>query len=461
MAPHRERPAGPPPGPRATTADDARLRAEAVAAAERRIAERFARLHATTAALSAALTPAQVAAAIAWRGAGLPAAVGCAVAVARDPGGALEIAAARGEVERLSGDGPELPADAPGPLAAAVRERRPLFVAGDEARAQDIVASSYGFPREPLRALAALPLEAGERVLGAVGVAFAEPLAFDEEERAFLQAFAHACAQALERARLYAAEREARLEAQRAEEAARRAVELEERLAGIVGHDLRTPLAAITMSVAVLLRRGGLAEDQRRTLGRIGASAGRMGRIIRDLLDFTRLRNEGAIPIHAQPTDLAQLAERAAAELAAAHPSRDVLLDAERAAPLDGDADRLTQVITNLAANALQHGPPDAPVTISVGTEGDDRVLRVHNEGPPIPDDVLAHVFEPFRRGVAGGEGGSLGLGLFIVREVVRAHGGTVEVTSAPGEGTTFTIRLPSRPWEGAEASSGRPAPER
>ena len=460
MAVRREHPVTP-PGQRApTAADEARLRAEAVAVAERRIADRFARLHATTAALSAALTPAQVATAIASRGAALPGAAGCAVAVVTAADAPLDVAATRGEVAHLCGGAPALSLDSAAPLAAAVRDRRPLFIGGEAARARDLVASTFGLAKEPLRALVALPLEAGERVLGAVGVEFAEPLALDDEERAFLGSFAHACAQALERARLYAAEREARLEAQRAEEAARRAVEMEERLAGIVGHDLRTPLAAITMSVSVLMQRGGLGEAQRRTLARIGASAGRMARIIRDLLDFTRVRNEGAIPIERRPTDLVQVAERAIAELGAAHPGREIRLDARTAALLPVDPDRLGQVVTNLGANALQHGPAESPVTVTIAPEGGGIALRVHNGGPPIPADLLPQMFEPFRRGREGGEGGSLGLGLFIVREVVRAHGGSVEVSSTPSDGTTFTVRLPLRSHE-AEASSGSPAPGR
>jgi signal transduction histidine kinase len=460
MAAHRERPGTLPGYPPAVAAEEARQRAEATAVAERRIADRFARLHATTAALSAALTPAQVAAVIAWRGAALPGAVGCAVVLVPGPGAPLAVAQARGEVDRLTGGAQALPFDSELPLAAAVRERRPLFVGGQIARARDLVAATFGLPQSALRSLAALPLESGERVLGAVGVELADPLSFDEEERAFLDAFAHACGQALERARLYEAEREARLEAQRAEEAARRAVEMEEQLAGIVGHDLRTPLAAITMSAAVLLRRGGLAEEQRRTLSRITASSARMARIIRDLLDFTRLKKEGAIPIHPCPADLVQLAERAVAELAAAHPGSEIRLDVPVVALVEADPDRIGQVISNLVGNALQHGPHGAPVTVSVVPEGEVVALRVHNHGPPIAADLVPQLFDPFRRGSGEREGGSLGLGLFIVREVVRAHGGAVEVASSEEEGTTFTIRLPQAARV-AEATSGRPAAER
>jgi signal transduction histidine kinase len=453
-----ERP-GSQPGHTAEWAEEARRRAEASAAAERRIAERFARLHATTAALSAALTPAQVASAIASRGAALPGASGCAVVVAERS--SLRVAAGRGTVAALTGGASRLLLGADLPLAQAARERRALFVGGDVGCARDLVAASFGFGRTDTHlAVAALPLEAGARLLGAVGVALPEPLAFDDEERAFLQAFAHACGQALERARLYEAEREARLEAQRAEESARRASELQQQLAGIVGHDLRTPLAAITMSTALLLRRGGLADDQARTLARIAASASRMGRIIHDLLDFTRVRSEGHIHIEARVSDLVQLAERAVAELAAAHPDREIRLVGPSSALVEVDPDRIAQVITNLVGNALQHGPSAAPVTVTVAPEGATSALHVHNDGPPIRPELLPEIFEPFRRGSTGGEGGSLGLGLFIVREVVRAHRGAVEVRSDGAEGTTFTVRLPSHAVA-AGASSGRPAADR
>lgn len=418
-------------------AESARRRAEAHAAADRRTAGRFARLHAATAALSAALTPTEVVRAIVSRGALLPGACGCAVGLVR--AGALEVVATRGAAGQVTGGLAEIPADAALPLAAAARERRPLFGV--------------------LHPTAALPLEAGGELLGVIGVVFAGRIELDEEERAFLQAFAYPCAQALERARLFEAEREARLEAQGAMEAARRAVEMEEKLLGIVGHDLRTPLSAIRMSAALLFRSGGLSPDQTRALARVGASAARMGRIIRDLLDYTRVRREGPLSMSFRPGDLAQLAQRAVAELSAVHPDREIRLDAPAAAPIQADPDRLLQAVTNLVGNALQYGPADAPVSVAVAVDETGVSLLVHNEGQPIPADLQPEIFEPFRRGRTGGEGGSLGLGLFIVREVVRGHGGAVEVRSSDGEGTTFTVRLPrARPAE--SASTGGPAPE-
>lgn len=444
-----------PAQPTGAALEEAARRAEATAAAERRIADRFARLHAATAALSAALTRTEVAAAIASRGAVLPGASGCAVALRASPGTPLVIVATRGTAEQVLGRPDELPGFGH-PLAGAAVGGQAIFLDGDPAPVRG--------PGEPppvegtLRALAALPLEVGAQVLGAVGVVFREAVSFDEEERAFLGAFAHQCAQALDRARLYEAEREARLEAQRAEEAARHAVELQEQLVGIVGHDLRTPLAAIRMSAAVLFRRGGLSPEQAKTVGRIASSASRMSRIIHDLLDFTRVRNEGGIPLLRREADLASLVRRTVAEVAAVHPDREFQLDLSPAAPVYADPDRLAQVVTNLVGNAIQHGPPGVLVGVAVRREGAAVALDVHNDGSPIPDDLVGEIFEPFHRGRRGGEGGSLGLGLFIVREIVRAHGGSVDVRSTAGEGTTFTVRLPASPHGAPEVSTGRAA---
>jgi signal transduction histidine kinase len=420
---------------------------------ERGVAERFAALHAVTAALSAALTPSDVIAAIASRGAALPGACGCAVGVL-DSSGQLEVVCRRGSGGRVCEGSLTRPAPEGSPLATAAREQRVLLFAG---RACAMSSSEAAVCGSPPGALAALPLEAGGAVLGAVGVELAGPSAFDEEERAFLVAFAHQAAQALERARLYEAERTARLEAQRAAEAARRAVELSGQLVGIVGHDLRTPLAAIRMSAAVLLRRGGLTEEQARALARIDASAARMSGIIHDLLDFTRMRNEGRIPVQVQDADLVPLVRRAVAELAAVHPTREIRLAAPDAVPIAADPARLGQVLSNLVGNALQHSPADARVSVEVEEDEGAVAIGVHNEGPPIREELLPEIFEPFHRGQRGDEGGSLGLGLFIVREVVRAHGGEVTVRSTASGGTTFTVRLPIATSALVEAQRGVP----
>jgi signal transduction histidine kinase len=446
--------------------EELRLRAEAALAAERRIADRFARLHASTAALSAAVTAGDVAAVIAARGVSLTGAAACGVGVLTEDGGAFEVVAVRAPHEQAGARSGVAPIHDI-PLAVALRERRGLFLPDRSTPERDdsalAVAAACGLPDRTAESVAALPLAAGPHLLGVVGIAYAAPRPFDEEERAFLEAFTHQCAQALDRARLYEAERAARLEAQRAEEAARRAVELQERLVGVVGHDLRTPLAAIRMATGLLFRRGGLNEEQARTLARLGASAARMTSIIRDLLDFTRVRKEGAIPVQLRAIDLAELARRAVVELSSVHPEREILLELPDLAPGEGDPERLTQVVSNLVGNALQHSPPRAGVHVLVEAKRDALVVEVHNDGPPIRPELLPEIFEPFRRGARGADpSDSIGLGLFIVRELVRAHGGTVEVRSSQREGTTFTVRLPAPqvagPADETAVPTGRPA---
>jgi signal transduction histidine kinase len=398
----------------------------------RRGAEWLARLKVVTAPLAAALEQGDVTAALA--AADLPGAHGGLVAL-RSEDGELAIVAARGAAAELHGALAGLAVSPDHVLAVAVRDARPRFAPG----------------------LVALPLLAGDRVLGALGLVFAASHRFGCDELAFLEAFAAQGAQALVRARHYEAERAARVEAQRAEEAARRAVELQERLVSVVGHDLRTPLAAVHMATTLLARRARISDDEARTLRRIAASVARMTAIVRDLLDFSRIRREGTIPLERRPTDLAEAARAAVAELQGVHAARDITLDARGPAPVVGDPERLAQVVSNLVGNAVQHGAAGASVVVSVGQDPEGAVLEVHNAGPPIPPALLAVLFEPFRRGPGGPDpSGSIGLGLFIVRELVRAHGGDVTVRSVDGQGTTFTVRLP----DARAATSGGPSAE-
>jgi signal transduction histidine kinase len=130
-----------------------------------------------------------------------------------------------------------------------------------------------------------------------------------------------------------------------------------------------------------------------------------------------------------------------------AHPERHIALDTHGEGQGQWDADRLAQVVTNLVGNALQHSPPDTPIRVSTRSEASLVHLEVHNQGPPISPELLPTLFEPYRRGPESGEGrGSLGLGLFITRQIVLGHGGGVGVRSTLAEGTTFTVRLPRRP---------------
>ncbi len=218
----------------------------------------------------------------------------------------------------------------------------------------------------------------------------------------------------------------------------------EQQLIGIVSHDLRTPIAAITMGAAVLLRRPDVEERQRRTVERILSSAGRANRMIHDLLDFTQARLGGGIKAQRLPGDFHAIVRQVVEESKVSNPGRILRLTQTGDGGGEWDADRLSQLVSNLLSNALHYSPPDSVVRIETRGEPEHLVLTVRNAGAPIPSEALPRLFQPMQRGVGGGsEARSVGLGLYIVDQVVRAHGGSVSVTSSHEDGTAFTVSLP------------------
>jgi PAS domain S-box-containing protein len=241
-------------------------------------------------------------------------------------------------------------------------------------------------------------------------------------------------------------------ERKRQQQEAQTRAEFAEQLIGIVSHDLRNPLNAITLSVAALLRQEELSERQAKGLARISAATERATRMIRDLLDFTRARLGGGILIEHKPLDLHAHCRQVVEEVRLAHPDREVEVVRSGEGTGEWDGDRLAQVITNLVNNAIAYSPPGTSVRVETRGEDGTVLLRVHNTGRPIPPELLPHLFEPMTRGRPGGDTASrsIGLGLFIVANIVHAHGGTVEVLSEAAAGTTFTVRLPRRASERA-----------
>ncbi len=216
-----------------------------------------------------------------------------------------------------------------------------------------------------------------------------------------------------------------------------------EQMIGIVSHDLRNPLSAIQLSAYVIERTDSPVE-QKQSLARIRSSTQRAQRMIADLLDFTAARVGRGLSITLATIDLHQLVADAADELALAFPGRELEHRRTGSGPCRGDADRLTQAVGNLVANAMTYGAFDRPVRIASRIDAATFTLDVHNEGPAIPTEILAGLFAPMTRGVAAVNAGrSVGLGLFIVREIARAHGGDVSVTSSKESGTTFSVRCP------------------
>ena len=211
-----------------------------------------------------------------------------------------------------------------------------------------------------------------------------------------------------------------------------------DRYIGVLGHDLRNPLAAILMGLHALERSPNLAPAERDKLARMSRTANRMASMIRDLLDYTR-SSVGEFPHNPEPTDFERVCDAAIDELRSTHPDRSVTREIAGNVTGRWDPGRLQQVISNLVGNALEHST--GAVSVRIEADGHDVVLSVHNDGEPIPPDVLPVLFEPFRRG--DGSPSGLGLGLYIVREVIRRHGGSVDVHSSRDAGTTFVSRWP------------------
>jgi signal transduction histidine kinase len=230
-----------------------------------------------------------------------------------------------------------------------------------------------------------------------------------------------------------------------------RVLAFQRQLVAIVSHDLRSPLSAIAVSASLLKRRGG-DEHVARAADRIASAAGRMEAMIGDLLDFTRAQVGGGIAVVREPADLGELAERVAHEQQASVPERRIVLLREGDLSGEWDPRRLEQVIANLVGNAVRHGAEGGEVVLRADGTGEEVALEVSNAGA-IPGDLLAEIFLPFK--TSRPKEGGLGLGLFIVRSIVEAHGGSVSVDSSPERGTRFTVRLPRREGPGPKDARG------
>jgi signal transduction histidine kinase len=220
----------------------------------------------------------------------------------------------------------------------------------------------------------------------------------------------------------------------------------------ILSHDLRNPLSTIRMAAQVVSRK---SEDPATAaaMSMIKRNTDAMMQLVSDLIDFSSTGLGRAMPLNRGPVDLEELCREVVDSCRTAHPGRTLRLHS--AGDVNGvwDAGRIRQIISNLIGNAIQHGSPDGPIDLSVASqvtpsEGSTVVLSVHNEGTPISPDLLPTIFDPLKRYVSRESAaqralGSIGLGLYIVREIVVAKEGTVTVTSTAEDGTTFAVRIP------------------
>jgi sigma-B regulation protein RsbU (phosphoserine phosphatase) len=220
-------------------------------------------------------------------------------------------------------------------------------------------------------------------------------------------------------------------------------------IAGILGHELRNPLTAIAALARVTMSREDLPHDVRERLAQMDRAAQRSLAMVQSLLDFSESHWRGGLPTRPILVEAGEIAGRIVDEVRATHPDRVIILDVRGRQPFQLDPTRVEQVLSNLIGNAIAHGSPETPIEVCVDAREDEALLAVKNRGPVIPQEHMAMLFQPFTRGPVNDpvqtRPRGLGLGLFIVQEIVNAHGGTISVESSRDQGTTFSIRLPGR----------------
>ncbi|MBW3550568.1 MAG: sensor histidine kinase [Proteobacteria bacterium] len=217
---------------------------------------------------------------------------------------------------------------------------------------------------------------------------------------------------------------------------------------GILGHDLRTPLQSVSLGAEYLMQSPDSDANLIQLGSRMFKSSTRMSEMLDNLLDFTRSRIGGGISISRAETNLAAVCEQVVEELSLSNPGRTIRCVIDGDVRGRWDAGRIGQVYQNLINNALQHGSKDGEVSVVTTAEPQEIVLTVHNDGEPIAPDEQEHIFDLLSRHArhAAGDGPSqknLGLGLYITREIVLAHHGSISLQSTQAAGTTFTVRLP------------------
>lgn len=286
-----------------------------------------------------------------------------------------------------------------------------------------------------LRSGMIVPLKVRGRILGMITfVASDSGRRFDDEDLAFAESLADRAALAIDNARLY---RSAQL-----------AVGLRDEFLAIASHELRTPLTALGLQTH-LLRRAvagvSVPEPLSRSLDKVESQVQKLAVMVDNLLDVSRMTQSG-LAVERSPIDLAAVVQAAVHRLEPQLEQARIPIEREVSSLVGTwDAMRLEQLVTNLVSNAVKYAP-GAPLRVRLQRVGDDAQLEVQDGGPGIAPEVVERIFERFVRGVRGDASPGLGLGLYISKQIVQAHGGSIAVESAPGQGTTFRVRLPLQP---------------
>ncbi len=217
---------------------------------------------------------------------------------------------------------------------------------------------------------------------------------------------------------------------------------------GILGHDLRGPVQATLLSAELALHMGTMNARQTMLIAKVIESTHRMGELIDKLLDVTRARFGAGLPVIRGTMNIGFVARQVVDEVRVINPTREIELSLSGNLAGEWDKARIGQVFSNLLGNAIQYGFQGSPIGVDVkGDEPAAVTVSVRNEGVPIPPEIIGKIFDPLTRGAPNDDvlasAGNLGLGLYITKEVVVAHGGTIEVTSSEMDGTVFSVRFP------------------
>ncbi|UKP00138.1 PAS domain S-box protein [Nostoc sp. UHCC 0870] len=404
-------------------------------------ASRIARLQSITAAFSEALTPQQVADVVVNQGIAALGASGGSVVLLGEGGKSLKIVEAIGYPASVRENWSSFPITAHVPIAVAARTGEPIFLENIAAFVSQypIIADVPSLTGNC--AFACIPLVVEQHTIGVLALSFATEQIFAAEDQRYMLTLAQQCAQAIARAQLYEAEKNARASAESANR-------IKDEFLTVLSHELRTPLNPI-LGWAKLLRTRKYDEATiTQALETIERNAKLQTQLIDDLLDVSRILR-GKLNLNIRRVDLRATITAALETVRLAADAKSIhihtLLD-DHISQVMGDSDRLQQVVWNLLSNAVKFTPPGGQVEVRLEQVGVEAQIQVMDTGKGITPEFLPHVFEYFRQAdskTTRAEGG-LGLGLAIVRHFVELHGGTVQAESPGlGQGATFTFRLP------------------
>jgi signal transduction histidine kinase len=357
----------------------------------------------------------------------------------------MAIVLVEGETSRViatAGDGADQ-VEPPGSVSPMTRNLLADLVAGGQTvYRRDMTDKQYAeedwLTRLGLRCRVAAPLLIGARVIGMVSLSRNEVDAFTDHEVELVSLLGRLAASAVQNIRAYDSERHT-------VEELRRLSALRADFVSLVSHEMRSPMAAVIGAARTLEQRWReLTPDQRQAfLGLIADETARLAALIGDVLDTSRI-DAGTFPYRFADVDLASLVHESVAAASLAQDEVELVADVRPKLPhVRGDGERLRQVLGNLIENAVKYSPAGGTVEVRVASSDHVLLVSVHDRGPGIAMDDQRLIFEKFGRVAGSNAKPGSGLGLYIARSIAEAHGGTLEVTSAPGRGATFTLRLP------------------